>query len=327
MLGAPSTRTAFKGGLAPPRAQQRMTAPGCCAAQECGLVLEDHAVDESSEWRTFSNSDGNGADPNRVGGPSNHLLRDGGLGTSIGKSADGRDAYGVSNLSKLHNRGSNPDRNLVNAFRSIAAMTDRLGLIPIIKDLACEIYKQITESRKPIRGRGASAVHAACVFIACRQEGTSRTFKEICAVAPDASKKEIGRCYKFIVNELEKNLAVNTSTIKQGPSVYISRFCSHLGLPNDATRAARNFMEKVDGEGSSGPCYGKSPITKVAAIIYLICNLKPEHAKDVHDVSRVSGASAPTIKQAYKDFYAVAANYVPAFFAGPELLQNLPVPP
>ena len=44
------------------------------------MVVEAHVIDERSEWRTFGDKEGRdgGADPNRVGGPVNHLLSDGG---------------------------------------------------------------------------------------------------------------------------------------------------------------------------------------------------------------------------------------------------------
>ena len=38
-------------------------------------------------------------------------------------------------------------------------------------------------------------LNPACLYIACRQEGVPRTFKEIVAVST-VSKKEIGRCFK-----------------------------------------------------------------------------------------------------------------------------------
>ncbi|GMQ05330.1 hypothetical protein CsSME_00050399 [Camellia sinensis var. sinensis] len=47
---------------------------------ECGLMLESHSIDETSEWRTFANESGSN-DPVRVGGPTNLLLTDGGLST------------------------------------------------------------------------------------------------------------------------------------------------------------------------------------------------------------------------------------------------------
>ena len=52
-------------------------------------MLESHAIEETSEWRSFSDSDkANRSDPNRVGGPSNPLLNSGGLGTSVAKGSD-----------------------------------------------------------------------------------------------------------------------------------------------------------------------------------------------------------------------------------------------
>ena len=52
-------------------------------------MLESHAIEETSEWRSFSDSDkANRADPNRVGGPSNPLLNSGGLGTSVARGSD-----------------------------------------------------------------------------------------------------------------------------------------------------------------------------------------------------------------------------------------------
>jgi transcription initiation factor TFIIB len=57
---------------------------GDTVCSECGLVLESHSIDETSEWRTFANESGDN-DPVRVGGPTNPLLADGGLSTVIAK--------------------------------------------------------------------------------------------------------------------------------------------------------------------------------------------------------------------------------------------------
>lgn len=46
------------------------------------------------------------------------------------------------------------------------------------------------------------------------QEGHPRTFKEMCAVVTEASKKDIGRCYNFIVKELEQVCGIITIIIK-----------------------------------------------------------------------------------------------------------------
>jgi len=104
---------------------------GDTVCSECGLVLESHSIDETSEWRTFANESGDN-DPNRVGGPSNPLLTDGGLSTVIAKPNGSGGEFLSSSLGRWQNRGSNPDRALILAFKTIATMSDRsLPRVPI----------------------------------------------------------------------------------------------------------------------------------------------------------------------------------------------------
>ncbi|KAG8050439.1 hypothetical protein GUJ93_ZPchr0009g1343 [Zizania palustris] len=189
---------------------------GDMVCTECGLVLEAHSVDETSEWRTFAN-ESNDNDPVRVGGPTNPLLTDGGLSTVIAKPNGAQGDFLSSSLGRWQNRGANPDRSLILAFRTIANMADRLGLVATIKDRANEIYKKV-EDLKSIRGRNQDAILAACLYIACRQEDRPRTVKEICSVANGATKKEIGRAKEFIVKQLEVEMgqSMEMGTIHAG---------------------------------------------------------------------------------------------------------------
>ncbi|KAE9445004.1 hypothetical protein C3L33_23100, partial [Rhododendron williamsianum] len=174
---------------------------GDTVCSECGLVLESHSIDETSEWRTFANESGDN-DPVRVGGPSNPLLTDGGLSTVISKPNGVTSDFLSSSLGRWQNRGANPDRSLILAFKTIATMSDRLGLVATIKfsasrtgqvrakpsfvadlrfgdsllDRANEIYKKV-EDQKSSRGRNQDAILAACLYIACRQEDKPRTVK------------------------------------------------------------------------------------------------------------------------------------------------------
>lgn len=90
-------------------------AAGDTVCAECGLnlVLEQHSVDESPEWRTVSDS--TSSDPVRVGAPSNPLLADGRIPKIKSKP----------NGARLQKKGSNPDRSLIIASRSIETMADR----------------------------------------------------------------------------------------------------------------------------------------------------------------------------------------------------------
>ncbi len=106
-------------------------------------------------------------DPNRVGGPTNHLLTDG-LSTTIADGTKGASSVGLAHtLKRTHARAGNADRGLLAAFSLIGRICDAMHLVRVIKDTACELYKQISESRSII-GRGAAPVSAAVIYIACR---------------------------------------------------------------------------------------------------------------------------------------------------------------
>ncbi|KAK2966738.1 hypothetical protein RJ640_001062 [Escallonia rubra] len=217
---------------------------GDTVCSECGLVLESHSIDETSEWRTFANESGDN-DPVRVGGPTNPLLTDGGLSTVISKPNGVTSDFLSSSLGRWQNRGSNPDRSLILAFKTIATMSDRLGLVATIKDRANEIYKKV-EDQKSSRGRNQDAILAACLYIACRQEDKPRTVKEICSVANGATKKEIGRAKEYIVKQLELEMgqSVEMGTIHAGD--FMRRFCSNLGMTNQAVKAAQEAVHKSE---------------------------------------------------------------------------------
>ncbi|KAK9278943.1 hypothetical protein L1049_028525 [Liquidambar formosana] len=213
---------------------------GDTICSECGLVLEAHSIDETSEWRTFAN-ESNDADPNRVGGPYNPLLGDAALSTVISKPNGASADFISSSLGRWQNRGSNADRSLIQAFKSIAIM---LGLVTTIKDRACEIYKKV-EDQKPLRGRNQDAILAACLYISCRQESKPRTVKEICSVVNGASKKEIGRAKEYIVKQLEVEMgqSVEMGTIHAGD--YLRRFCSNLGMANQSVKACPRSCAEI----------------------------------------------------------------------------------
>lgn len=288
---------------------------GDTVCSECGLVLESHSIDETSEWRTFAN-ESNDNDPVRVGGPTNPLLSDGGLSTVISKPNGTTGDYLSSSLGRWQNRGSNPDRGLILAFKTIATMADRLGLVSTIKDRASEIYKKV-EDQKSSRGRNQDAILAACLYIACRQEDKPRTVKEICSVANGATKKEIGRAKEYIVKQLESEMgqAVEMGTIHAGD--FLRRFCSNLGMNNQAMKAAQEAVQK-----SEEIDIRRSPISIAAAVIYIITQLS-EEKKPLRDISLATGVAEGTIRNAYKDLHPHISKIIPTWYAKEDDLKNL----
>lgn len=323
-------------------------AAGDVVCKGCGLVTESHLIDERSEWRTFSDKDKDTVDPNRVGGPSNPLLGDGGLSTVIGKAPG--DWAGSHNLSRLHARSNNPDRTLLHAFKEIAQICERLGVVSAIKDTACEVFKQVTDNRT-LKGRGAQAIYASCVYLACRKEKMPRTFKEICCIIPGVSKKEIGRCFKEIVESLKKmdegkqkrdgkgdsegdatRLATSAAPQVIHAVDYMRRFCSTLGLKFDIIKACEKTAlaacPKDDNTVGKRAWDGKNPVSICAAIIYIVTQLqKDETNKPVmSDIVRVTGVAEVTIRAAYRDLYPELVNLLPKGLVSEEDLKTLPGP-
>lgn len=95
---------------------------------ECGLVVGDRVIDVGSEWRTFSNEKAL-KDPSRVGDAQNPLLNGGDLTTMISKGT-GAASFDEFGNSKYQNRRtmSSSDRAMLNAFKEISTMADRINL-------------------------------------------------------------------------------------------------------------------------------------------------------------------------------------------------------
>ena len=66
-------------------------------------------------------------------------------------------------------------------------MCDRINLPKTITDRANTLFKMVHDGRN-LKGRANEAIASACLYIACRQEGVPRTFKEIVAVSTVSKK-------------------------------------------------------------------------------------------------------------------------------------------
>jgi len=162
----PCLRCFFVTAAATAVAHPQFQPPPHPAPQGCGLVVEAHIIDERSEWRTFGDKDKEGDDPSRVGGATNLLLDDGGLGTTIGRvQGDGGASFA---LSKMHMRQNNQMRHLKSAFAGIGEMCSKLNQSDAVKNTACEIYKNVHDN-KALRGRKSDLINAACLLVASRQ--------------------------------------------------------------------------------------------------------------------------------------------------------------
>jgi transcription initiation factor TFIIB len=323
----------------------------------CGLVLGDRIVDTRSEWRTFSNDDQGNDDPSRVGDGANPLLNGSQLQTTIAYtegSARSRDllrAQGKSSTDKA-------TKGLLAAYKEIGAHCDAVNIPKNVSDTAKHLFKLVDDA-KAFKGKSQEAIIAGCIFIACRQCGVPRTFREIYALTK-VSKKDIGRTFKALekffaqdsagkvamasaaggkfsvsavtvllfINSLFQGVLPSTDTYQTTTSTNAKdlclRYCSQLGLNRQQfVKVSQGLAEKMS---TVGDLAGRSPLSVAAACIYMASYLlgKPKTPKEI---SQVAGVSDGTIRTAYKYLYQERERLIePEWIAdGKGKLENLPV--
>ncbi|KAK5169713.1 transcription initiation factor IIB [Saxophila tyrrhenica] len=290
-------------------------ASGDLICADCGLVLQQRTIDQSSEWRTFSNDDQGNDDPSRVGDGPNSLLNGAQLGTGI---AFGDGGQRSRELSRAQNK-SNLDKGnkvLLQAYKQIGALCDGWQLPGAVSDTAKHIFKDADES-KLFKGKSQEALIAGCVFLACRRNGVPRSFREVMELTK-VSKKEIGRTFKLLENFLMKREKSHegqsrmvaggvvvggdgyTGSSNANPAELCRRYCSMLDMSQKATYLSEALATRT---GTTGALAGRSPLSAAAACIYMAGHLlgEPKNAKEIQGVA---GVSDSTIRHAYKLMYA-----------------------
>ena len=278
---------------------------GDTICEHCGTVLNDRLIDYGTEWRTFADDAGTGGDPNRVARSNQLNLDDGGLSTTLAFHSDRDPIDGLArHIGAGIKQTTNRDRFILRASREIHHIADRIDMPRAIRERALELFNA-TETCKSVRGRSFEGMLASSLYIACRQEGVARSFREICTLA-NISKKELARCFKFQVKTLGlEKLAVITTTD------FMSRFCSILKLSSEIAKAA----EYVAKEANNLHLAGKCPISVAAASIYMVTQLSDTPC-DQKSISDVSGVSEITIRNCFAAMYQYRRQLLPPFFEG-----------
>jgi transcription initiation factor TFIIB len=267
----------------------------------CGFVVVDKIEEEGPEWRAFSKEEKD--DRARTGVPSSLAMHDMGLATVIG--AEDRDAAGRSlpasmkaaierlrtwdGRSQVHEP---VDRNLRQAFSELDRLADKLNLSDAVIEKAAYIYRKALE-KGLVRGRSISALIAASLYAACRDTETPRTLKDV-AAACNIKKKDIARCYRLLLREMNMRMPV------VDPTKCVSRIASKAGLSEKTKRSALVILHKAEATRTSA---GKDPMGLAAAALYVACVMEGE-SKTQKDVAEAAGVTEVTIRNRYKGLKA-----------------------
>ena len=289
-------------------------------------------MDERAEWRSFEDDKGS---KERAGPALNPLLDDGGLGSSVSVQLQ----PGLLHLARVQaslkvgsfslplyspaamadrkltpppsppHQTQDPNKRLKQGFQVVGEMCDLLRLGGMVKDRACEIFK---DAEKHLKERKIHEACAACIYVACRIEKCPRTFKEITAVSKNTHMVIIMRCFKVIVNKL--GIRHHTmETVK--PSDYLDRFCKNLEFSQVGTRLAKHMGAIASDKDHQKQWDGKSPVSIAGGILMYVSQISQEDRHiNVNTISSHTGASISAIRSALATIQKESDSLIPAWW-------------
>jgi len=256
---------------------------------QCGLVVDEHAIDPGPEWRSFEDDDTN---PERTGAPLTRSRHDRGLSTEIGHSTrlKGRKRRRVARMRRQHKRTkirSKAERNRVYAFTEIRRLVGALDLPEHVQEQACALFES-AQKENLLQGRSIEGFAAAVVYATCRTASVSRTVTEITATAK-ADRNELDAAY----DAMNRNLGLPTGPID--PREFLARFASKLDLPSEIERLGRRLATELREQGLDA---GRNPGGVAAACLYTAAK-RAGYSLTQREAANVADVTPVTVRQTY----------------------------
>lgn len=270
---------------------------GELVCDDCGLVLQDRAVDRSPEWTAYS------AEAvtrfAHTGAPRDPLSGASGLTTVI--PSPHRDANGTAipiegrgtlyRIQRLQRHASHAlpgERSIPEAARVLDRFVSALDLPRNVRDEAGFLCRKAIQ-RRLARGRSIEVLVAGAVYAACRIGGVPRTLDELERVT-GLPRTRVGAAYRSLHREL--SLAVHASH----PAEYVQRFCSELALSNRVEREALSLLREFEPPGTATSV---SPCGTAGAAIYL-ASLVCDEPRSEKAIAKVAGVSEVTLRNRFQ---------------------------
>ena len=278
---------------------------GHIICKTCGTI-NNTSIDCNAEWRYYGNDDSKFSDPTRCGLPTNSLLPQSSIGSTI--SFKHNESYDMRKIRNYHMWNAMPykERALHNVFESIQIRAINSGIPSCIIEEAKILYKKISE-KKISRGNNRRGIIASCIYKACSIQGSPRSSQEIADIFKISTKSMTRGCKNFdnIMNyNKHKTLDANSSNSVD----FIRRFCSHLNLSESIYQVCKHVCEKAEEHNLVSKCI---PPSIAAGSIYLVCSLFNINItkRDISDKCKISEV---TISKCYKELLKYHKHLLPA---------------
>jgi transcription initiation factor TFIIB len=268
------------------------TGEKCC--KSCGLVISRApSISRDKEWRNF---DGEPQQLDRATPISNPTIINGSSShTKIApwSNFDGQNKKLTNEikieylrLSRMNNRATGNKASLARTIATARLIYTtykyRLNITDQIDEYIFDVFTRAVQVNL-IRGRSIQQILVACIYYSLRENGIPTTMDNIQDVT-GIDKKEIARCYRFMIETMKIKPTL------RDPGIFVSQFVSKLNLSGEFEMTALGIYRKAkDAKITSG----SSPLCIAACSIYLASrklnsNISQKTIADVCGVTEVS---------------------------------------
>ena len=277
---------------------------GHVICQDCGTI-NSTSIDCNAEWRYYGNDDSKFSDPTRCGLPTNDLLPQSSIGSTI--SFKHNESYDMRKIRNYHMWNAMPykERALHNVFESIQIRAVNSGIPLCIIEEAKILYKKISE-KKISRGNNRRGIIASCIYKACCIQGSPRSSQEIADIFKISTKSMTRGCKNFD-NIMNYNKHATIDSNGSNSVDFIRRFCSHLNLAESVYQICKHVCEKAEEYNLVSKCI---PPSIAAGSIYLTCSLLNINISK-RDISTQCKISEVTISKCYKELLKYHRHLLP----------------
>jgi len=254
---------------------------GVIVCESCGLISESRFIDQTAEYRIFSEGS-TGSDPRRAGGTYNENLTSGDLGTKIDNKM-GKKNYAektISNEDKKHSQG----------IRKIKDWAFALKLEQKIISAACEKFEKLLSNKK-FQGKNLDKIISTLLFWASKSENNPISIEQLENVTGQ-NKAEIRKT----LSRMKKEDPSMLSLVK--PSVFVGNFGGTLNMPLMIVEKAKKFAEVLENKGTFE---GRNPRNIASVALYIMACCENFKKISLGEISKVSNIAENTIRTTCKN--------------------------
>ena len=294
---------------------------GHYVCQDCGIE-NDLVIDCGQEWRYYGSDDTKNSDPSRCGMPTNELLPNSSIGSSVGFSNG--DSRSMSKIRNMNNWYNIPYResSLLESFNNITILCENAGINSMIIEEAKIMYKAVSEVKHSRRIK-KEAMKAASVFLACELKNVSRSIKEIANIFNIKDTKVMSRSIKNF-EEIWQSINISKNIIKEVDEKeseelsieeqimmefsnnkdndqdyeslnYLHRHCSKLNISDKIYMICKEILLYIE---KNNILETHNPLSRVSSVIFYVSN-NLNLSINKTSITKVCNISEVTINKCY----------------------------